>query len=387
MAVYRACDLARDLMRSGCQVRVCLTDAASQFVTPVLFEALTGSPCLEGVFDEVKRGSMAHIEWAREADLLLVAPATANTICQLAGGIAHDMLTTIALATTAPWVVAPAMNPQMYVSDPVREALAVLRARAVAVVEPEEGEVACGEQGQGKLATNARIIEVAQSVLTRSGLLAGRTVLLTMGPTRERMDDVRFLTNRSSGKMGAALARAATAMGARVIVVTGPTNEPLPLTAEVRRVESAQEMLEACLEVASEADVIIGAAAVSDYRPKEIAAGKLRRSDEALELRLVPNPDIIAALAQANPRAVTIGFAAEPDEGTAVARRKLEVKGLSAICANAIGGSEPAFEGESNDITWIPRDGEPERSGRMSKLLCAFWILERVARKTGTARG
>lgn len=371
-------------MRSGCRVRVCLTDAASRFVTPALFEALTGSPCLQGVFDEVMRGAMTHIEWAREADLMLVAPATANTICKLAGGIADDMLTTIALATTAPWVIAPAMNPQMYASDPVREAMRVLKARAAAIVEPEEGEVACGEQGQGKLATNARIVAVVQAVLARRGMLAGRTLLLTMGPTRERIDDVRYLTNRSSGKMGAALARAATAMGARVMVVTGPTSEPLPPTADVRRVESAREMLVACQELAPSADCIVGAAAVSDFRPASAVEGKIRRTGEEIVLRLIANADIIAELAASHPEKTTIGFAAEPGMGIEAGRQKLESKALAAICVNDIAGPDSAFESDSNEITWIPREGEPERSGRLSKLECAYWVLERAARMLGS---
>jgi phosphopantothenoylcysteine decarboxylase/phosphopantothenate--cysteine ligase len=370
-------------MRSGCRVRVCLTDAASRFVTPALFEALTGSPCLQGAFDEVTRGAMTHIEWAREADLMLVAPATANTICKLASGTADDMLTTIALATTAPWVIAPAMNPQMYASDPVREALRVLKGRAAAIVEPEEGEVACGEQGQGKLAANARIVGVVRAVLARREMLSGRTLLLTMGPTRERIDDVRFLTNRSSGKMGAALARAATAMGARVMVVTGPTTEPLPPTADVRRVESAREMLAACQELAPSADVIVGAAAVSDFRPEAAMEGKIRRTGDEIVVRLVPNADIIAELASSYPEKTTIGFAAEPGGVIEVARQKLESKGLAAICVNDIAGPDSAFESDSNDVTWVPREGEPERSGRMSKLECAYWVLERAAGLVG----
>lgn len=380
VAAYRACDLARELMRRGCLVRVCLTDSAQRFVTPALFEALTGHPCLVDAFKEPERGRMAHIDWARQADCLVVAPATANVLDKLAFGIADDMLTTIALAFEGPLVVAPAMNPTMYASDPVQRALEILAARADEVVEPSVGDVACGESGQGKLAPIERITDSVMAQLGRARLLDGQTVLITSGPTQEPIDHVRYVTNRSSGKQGAALARAALRMGARVIVVSGPASHPLPIGAEVIGVRTAQEMLDAALRHAPTADWIVGAAAVADYRPAEQFSGKLRRADADTDLRLAPNPDVIAALAvAAKAGAKVVGFAAEPSDDLAVARAKLKSKGLVAIAANDVGRSDVGFEGDFNDLTLVTNEGDVRRSGRMSKLACAYWLFEALA--------
>jgi len=378
VAAYRAADLARELMRQGATVRVCLTDAAQRFVTPALFEALTGQPCLVDTFEEPERGRMAHIDWARWATVVVIAPATANTLAKLAFGMGDDMLTTLALATASPLVVAPAMNPQMYANDANRDALDRLAARAVAVVEPVDGDVACGEHGQGKLASIGQIVDAVLAVVGRSQLLKGKRVLITSGPTQEPIDAVRFVSNRSSGKMGAALARAALLMGAEVTVVTGPVRAALPLQAEVLRVRTAQEMLGAALGRAAEADVIVGAAAVADYRPAEPYAGKLRRSAEGTTLAMVPNPDVIAELAKAAPQASVIGFAAEPDAGLEIAREKLVRKGLRAIAVNDVSQPGIGFDAEQNALRLVTADGI-EESGVRSKLGCALWLLERVA--------
>ncbi len=380
VAAYRAADLARELMRAGYTVRVCLTDAAQNFVTPALFEALTGQPCLIDTFEEPESGRMAHIDWARSADAILIAPATANTIAKIARGIADDMLSTIAQATTAPLVVAPAMNPQMYASDATTAALQTLKARAAIVVEPAEGDVACGEHGQGKLASIAQIVEAVQTVTSRGQLLKGKKVLITSGPTREAIDDVRFLSNRSSGKMGAALARAALLMGAEVTVVTGPVSIPLPLQAQVLKVMSAQEMLEAAREQAKTADLIIGAAAIADYRPATKTPGKIRRSDANLTLDLVPNPDIIAELAKTS-RAILVGFAAEPSTDIQTAKKKMERKGLHAIAMNDVSNEAIGFETDDNELTLIFATGETKQSGKKSKLACALWLLEEVLKQ------
>ena len=378
VAAYRAADLARELMRNGYTVRVCLTDAATNFVSPALFEALTGQPTLQDTFEEPEAGRMAHIDWARQADLILIAPATANTINKLAAGIADDMLSTIAVATTKPLLIAPAMNPQMYANPATYAGLDTLRERGANVVEPDEGDVACGENGQGKLASIAAILQAAKEVAATTKALAGRKVLITSGPTREPIDSVRFLSNRSSGKMGAALAQAALLMGAEVTVVTGPTQTPLPLRANVIRIQTAQEMLAAALP--HDADFMIGAAAVADYRPANPSAGKIRRSDETLSLELIPNPDVIAELAAAHPTARTIGFAAEPGSDLEVARAKITRKGLYAIAANDISRQDAGFESTSNAITLITADGKVAESGTRSKLGCALWLLDRIAR-------
>lgn len=379
VAAYRAADVARDLMRAGFEVRVCLTDAASEFVGPALFEALTGHPCLESVFEEPEAGRMAHIDWARAADVLALVPATANTLAKIAHGVADDMLSTLALAYDGPVVAAPAMNPSMYAHEAVQAALAVLRDRGTQVVEPEDGDVACGENGQGKLASNARIVEAVIEAAHRSGALAGKTVLITSGPTREPIDDVRYLTNRSSGRMGAALARAAKQMGARVVVVTGPTAVALPAGIEVVRVETAEQMLAAALPHAAEADVIVGAAAVADYRPASPEAGKRRSGEGSWQLELVPNPDVVKALAAARKQgALAVGFAAEPDQGLEHARAKIATKGLDAIAVNDVSRADIGFDACRNELTLLFAGGRVEKSGLQSKFECARWLLETV---------
>ena len=381
VAAYRAADLARELMRHGFTVRVCLTTAAQHFVTAELFEALTGQACLVDVFEEPARGRMAHIDWARWANVVVVAPATSTTLSRLAFGIGEDMLTTLALATKAPLVIAPAMNPTMHASDPTQGALRILRGRAAVIVEPVEGDVACGENGQGKFASVGAIVEAVDAVTSRGQILEEKNVLITSGPTHEALDDVRILTNRSSGKMGAALGRAALLLGAKVAIVTGPSSAPLPMQAEVVRVKTALEMLAEVERLAPEADVIIGAAAVADYRPAERMPGKVRRSEKELTLKLVPNPDILAAaVAKAKPGATIIGFAAEPSDHADVARKKLAAKGLSAVAMNDISRTDAGFESDNNELTLLLADGSTLKSGHHSKLECALWLLESVCK-------
>ena len=370
IAAYRAADLARDLMRSGFDVRVCLTDGAQRFVSTSLFEALTGNPCLIDTFEEPEAGRMAHIDWARKADILLIAPATANTINRIAYGFADDMLTTLALAYDGPIVIAPAM----YANGNTQEALERLATQGAFIVEPVEGDVACGETGQGKLAANLRIAEAALEIQVRSTSLSGKRVLITSGPTREPIDTVRFLSNRSTGKMGSALARAALLMGAQVDVVTGPVTVPLPSKANVVRVETAAEMLEAASPLAPKADIVIGCAAVADYRPEVEFEGKLRRSGEPFSLNLVPNPDIIATLAGLT-KGITIGFAAEPSSDASYAVEKISRKGLNAIALNDVSRDDVGFGTDVNELRLVFADGRDESSGKRTKLACALWLL------------
>ena len=379
VAAYRACDLARELMRRGFEVRVCLTDAAQRFVSPALFEALTGQPCLLDTFEEPERGRMAHIDWARSASLLIIAPATASTIAKLANGVGDDMLTTLALAYEGPMLVAPAMNPSMYANASTRASMESLADRGAWFVEPTEGDVACGENGQGKLASIESICSEAEALSAHSRLLQGKTVLITSGPTQEPIDDVRFLSNRSSGRMGAALAHVCVFLGARVNVVSGPTSTRFPRSATVVNVRTALEMLESAEALASTADLIIGAAAVADYRPAEPVSGKLRRSESELTLRLVPNPDIIAALAKANPLAEVVAFAAEPSADLEIARAKIKRKGVHAIAVNDVSRTDIGFESATNELTLLFADGREARSGKGSKLACARWLLEQLA--------
>lgn len=377
VASYRAADLARDLIRAGFTVRACLTNAAEKFVTPILFETLTGQPCLVGTFEEPVPGRMAHLDWAREADILLIAPASANTLNKIANGIADDMLSTIALAYEGRMILAPAMNPSMYAHPETQASLQKLAARATVILHPTEGDVVVGEHGQGKLAQNAEIVSACVAVGSVSERLKGKKVLITSGPTQEPIDDVRFLSNRSSGKMGAALAQAALLMGAEVKVVAGPGTAVYPRNATQIKVRTAQEMIEAALEEVKTADLIIGAAAVADYRPESTVSGKIRRTTEPIELKLQPNPDIIAELAKTGKK--TVGFAAEPSGDIEVAKEKLARKGLFAIAHNDVSNREIGFESDLNQITLITEEGGAMTSPLQSKLQVALWLLENLA--------
>ena len=380
VAAYRACDLARELMRAGHTVRACLTDAASQFVSSALFEALTGQPCLSDVFEEPERGRMAHIDWARSADLILIAPATANTINKIANGIGEDMLTTIALASTAPILIAPAMNPTMYQDDSVQASLKTLDAQGVCVIEPSSGDVACGENGQGKLASTTQIFDAAQSILSRRSSLAGKTVLITSGPTQEPIDDVRYITNRSSGKMGAALAKAAHWAGAKVTFISGPTSIPLPTFATSTRVRTTQEMHDAATSAVKNADIVFAAAAVADYRPAQKIEGKIRRTEGNLNLELTPNPDVIKAIVDAKPDVFAIAFAAEPDDRFDTAIAKMKRKGVRGIAVNDVSRSDAGFEVDTNELTLLLDDGSQIHSGIRSKIGCAIWLIDEIAK-------
>ncbi len=378
IACYRACDLARDLMRAGFEVRTCLTQSASQFLSPVIFETLTGQPCVVDTFEEPVVGRMAHIDWAREADVVVIAPATANTINHLANGFTENMLTTLFMVSRAPKVIAPAMNPAMYDHETVQHSIKALLESGVIFVDPTEGDVACGEHGQGKLAPLSQIVDAAINAAKWSDALKGKKVLITSGPTRESIDDVRFLSNRSSGKMGRALAEAALQMGAEVTVISGPVSLNYPPKATVISVNSARDMLFAAQEPAKQSDIIIGAAAVADYHVANAVKGKLRRSDGIPKLELSPNPDIIAELIKhKKDGAIGVAFAAEPDEGLEVARAKLKEKGAWGIVVNNISRSEIGFESDDNEITLLT-ENLTESSGQLSKRQCARWLFEKI---------
>jgi len=330
---------------------------------------------------------MAHIDWAREASAVVIAPATANILNKLAHGFADDMLTTIVLAFEGPLVIAPAMNPSMYSSEVVQSSLQILRSRAASIVEPVEGDVACGESGQGKLASTQRIVDVVQSIATRSQVLRDEKVLITSGPTRESLDAVRFLSNRSSGKMGSALARAALLLGAEVTIVSGPVSVSYPSQAKVIFVESAVQMLEAATNYAKEADWILGAAAVSDFRGEQVSDEKLDRKSGSIDLRLIANPDVIAGLAKiAKTGAQVVGFAAELGTSIQKARTKLHEKALTAIAHNNVKEEGVGFDSEDNSLTLILADGDPQKSGKQSKLECALWLFESLHNRSSSSQ-
>lgn len=374
IAAYRAADLAREFMRAGYSVRVCLTDSAQKFVLPALFEGLTGNPCLVDTFEEPITGRMAHIDWARQCDAVVIAPATANTINKIAAGVGDDMLTTIALATDRPLFIAPAMNPNMYSHEATQAAIQALTDRGVEFIQPVEGDVACGENGQGKLASIAEIVGFVRDRLDAPALLAGKHLLITSGPTQEPIDDVRYLTNRSSGKMGSSLAAAALQMGATVTVVAGPQKAPLPKGANIIRVQTAEEMLAATKSVISP-DWVIGAAAVADYRPANRIKGKMRRESNEIALELVANPDVLAEIVKHHPNSLALAFAAEPDDNLEKATEKMKRKGVLGIAVNDVSNTAIGFDSDQNELTLLLQDGTRKQSGRQSKTACAKWLL------------
>ena len=389
IAAYKVIQVARDLTLLGATVDVVLTEAATRFVTPLTFEGVTGRRPLQDLFSA--EGAALHVRLAQEADAICVAPATADFLARSAGGRADDLLTTLLLATKAPVVVAPAMNDGMFAHAQTQANVAHLRDLGYLIVGPAEGRLAVGEgTGPGRMTDPQVIVEAVGRVLEPPSSLTGRSVLITAGPTREALDPVRFLGNRSSGKMGYALAQAAWRRGADVTVVTGPTALPMPDGVDAVPVESAQEMEEAVLARVEEADVVIYAAAVVDYRPEEQHSTKMKRErlGESLELRLVMNPDIASrANARMKPGGVAVGFALETDDLEENARRKLERKAFHLIVANRAGSPGSGFESDTNKV-WIFDDrGAALDLPQASKAVVASRILDVVEERLGGLRG
>ena len=360
IAAYKAAEIVRVLQDRGIRVQVIMTNAAQEFVRPLTFAALSGEKVITDLFGSGAEtpnidSAVEHISVAQSIDALLVVPATADLLGKFANGLANDFLTTLFLATTAPVVVAPAMNVNMWENAATQANLKTLRERGIRVVEPDSGYLACGMMGPGRLAANEAIVIAVLEALGAGQELAGETVVVTAGPTREPIDPVRYIGNRSSGKMGYAIAEAALRRGARVILVTGPTNLKPPSTAEVINVQTAHEMRDAVLTRAVEASIVIKAAAVADYRPKQAAGQKIKRQAGApLALDLEGTPDILAELGkQKNPKQILIGFAAETENVLENARKKLLTKSLDAIVANDVSQSGIGFDSERNAVTII----------------------------------
>jgi len=381
IAAYKSPDLVRRLGERGADVQVVMTAAAQQFVTPLTFQAVSGRAVRTDLWDTEAEAAMGHIELARWANLVLIAPATADFLARLAHGQADDLLTTLCLATDAPIAVAPAMNRLMWANAATQANIRVLRSRGIAVLEPGEGDQACGEVGPGRMPEPVAIADWVDELLASSQLLSGVRVLITAGPTREAIDPVRFISNRSSGKMGFAVAQAARAAGAQVTVVAGPVALDTP--AGVRRidVESAQEMFDAVHAEVDRADVFIGAAAVADYRPMQAARQKIKKTGEAMHLDLVRAPDILASVATRSRRPFVVGFAAETENVEAHAREKLVKKKLDLIAANVV-GEGLAFDCEDNAllVLWGDESRTLERAskGEIARQLVAL-IAERYA--------
>ncbi len=350
IAAFKAATLASDLVKRGYQVRVILSGGAARFVAPLTFEALTGQSVATDIWDEVPGSSrMGHLELARWADALIVAPASASAIATLALGLAGDQLGATALACRAPMIIAPAMETSMFCHPATQHNLELLRTRGATVVGPEQGRLASGEMGLGRMSEPEAILAVADRLLSPASDLAGRRVLVSAGPTFEAIDRVRFIGNRSSGKMGYAIAAEASARGAEVVLVSGPVALSSPAGAEVVWVESAAQMRDAILSRVAHMDAVVMAAAISDYRPANPIDGKIRRAG-GLSLDLVPTGDISAAAVRAAPHAVHIGFALEAEDLLNSARRKLEQKGVDLVVANAVSEEHNPFGAETNRV-------------------------------------
>jgi phosphopantothenoylcysteine decarboxylase/phosphopantothenate--cysteine ligase len=381
IAAYKAADLVRRLRDGGAEVQVVLTAGAARFVTPLTFQALSGRPVRVGLWDEAAEAAMGHIELARWADLVLIAPASADFLARLAAGLADDLLTTTCLATTAPLAVAPAMNQQMWAAAATQANICTLRSRSVRIWGPGIGSQACGETGAGRLLEPADIAARALAPTLSAGALTGRHVVITAGPTREPIDPVRFLSNRSSGKMGFAVAAAAQEAGARVTLVSGPVALQTPAGVERVNVETAAQMYSAVHAAIVDCDVYIGAAAVADYTPCTCADNKIKKTADTLDLHLEKSADILASVAALERRPFVVGFAAETTNVEAHAMAKLERKKLDLIAANEV-GAERAFDREDNALLLLWPGGRRELSLKSKTDLAREFIAFIASRLT-----
>ncbi|HVN44144.1 MAG TPA: bifunctional phosphopantothenoylcysteine decarboxylase/phosphopantothenate--cysteine ligase CoaBC [Steroidobacteraceae bacterium] len=385
IAAYKSPDLVRRLRERGAEVQVVMTAAAREFVTPTTFQAVSGRQVRSDLWDAAAEAAMGHIELARWADAVLIAPATADFLARLATGRADDLLSTLCLATAAPLAVAPAMNHLMWANAATQANIGTLAARGVQIYGPAAGDQACGETGEGRMLEPLDLVERLQSaLLPGQGALGGRRVLVTAGPTRERIDPVRFISNRSSGKMGFAVAQAAREAGASVVLVAGPVSLPSPAGVKRIDVESAAEMLAAVLQELPGTDLFISTAAVADYRPARAAEQKIKKHSETLELAMERTPDVLATVAARAERPFVVGFAAETESVEQNARTKLMKKNLDMIAANEV-GHDKAFDCEDNQLIVLTRAARHELA-RASKLTLARGLIALIAQELA-ARG
>lgn len=378
IAAYKAVELLRELVKRGAEIQVVMTEAATRFVAPLTFETLSRQPVLLDMFSLAYGSHIGHIEATRRADLFAVAPATAQTIARMALGLADDFLSCIFLASRCPVLVAPAMDSDMYQHAAVQENLTRLRQRGVHIVEPGHGELASGLVGPGRLADLPEIVEAIERLLAPIRDLAAEVVLVTAGPTREPLDPVRYLSNRSSGKMGYAIAEAAAARGAKVILVSGPTALTPPHGVDVIPVETAQQMYDAVLAKLPAITVVIKAAAVADYRPKQVAGRKIKKDERVPEVTLESTPDILAEVGKRKERRILVGFAAETEDLVANARKKLQRKHLDLMVANDVGQPGAGFDSDTNIVRILDARGGVEELPLQAKRSVADRILDRV---------
>jgi len=379
IAAYKCAELVRRLKDAGCEVKVVMTESAKHFITPLTMQAVSGETVSDSLLDPSAEASMGHIEFAKWADLILVAPATCNIIAKMAAGIADDLLTTLLLATPAKVAVAPAMNQQMYAHAATQANLATLKARNVLLWGPGKGEQACGDIGAGRMLEPHELVALC-TAKEQPQLLAGKTITITAGPTREPLDPVRFISNHSSGKMGYALAEAALQFGAKVNLISGPVTIKAPTGVNLINIESAEELLTESLTYAPQSDAFIGCAAVADYRAANIATQKMKKQGDELTLTLTKNPDVIAAIANLTQnRPYTVGFAAETQNVESYAKGKLKNKNLDMICANDVSKSGLGFNSDHNALTLYWHNEQLELP-TTSKIEIARKVIEQLAK-------
>jgi phosphopantothenoylcysteine decarboxylase / phosphopantothenate---cysteine ligase len=380
IAVYKAAALTSRLTQAGAIVKVIMTDSAKEFVTPLTFQALSRNDVFDDTFDEKDSRVIAHIDLADWADLVIVAPATANIIAKLANGLADNMLTTTLLATTAPVWIAPAMNVHMYDHPAVQKNISTLASFGYRFIEPSEGFLACGYVGKGRLEEPERILEILTSYFTTSENLKGKKVLVTAGPTREKLDPVRFLSNHSTGKMGYAIAEEAAMAGAEVILISGPTNLPVPMNVRFINIETAQEMYDQVIGLYETTDIVIKTAAVADYRPKRILTHKMKKQPGDLSIEMERTIDILGTLGELKTHQRLIGFAAETENVEEYAKKKLHTKNLDMIIANNLTEDGAGFASDTNIVTMYKNDGTSTKLPILSKKEVAKRIIEEASK-------
>lgn len=384
IAVYKAADLTSKLVQSGFNVKIIMSDSAVKFVTPLTFQALARNEVYTDTFIENNPEVIAHIDVADWADLILIAPATANMIGKLANGIANDMITTTLLAATAPVWIAPAMNVHMYGHPIVKRNIETLSQIGYQFIEPSEGYLACGYIGKGRLEEPVKIVEMVKDHFFAQRLFKGRTFLITAGPTKEKVDPVRYFTNRSSGKMGYALAEQAALMGAKVVLVSGTDSLPAPKGVKVVHVESAADMFDSVMAYANESDVIIKSAAVADYRPKQVHDSKMKKQPGNMVIELERTKDILFELGQKKTNQFLVGFAAETDNMEGYAKGKLVKKNADMIVANNVAAEGAGFAGDTNIVTIFHKDKSSVQLPLLSKQETARRILKEISEKLGS---
>ncbi len=383
ISIYKACEIVRGLQKRACEVQVIMTENAARLVSPLLFSALTARRVLVDLFGEEGSEEIGHVELAKEANLLLVAPATANIIGKFASGVADDFLSTFYLAARCPVLVAPAMNEAMYLHRQTQLNMKKLKSQGIRFVEPEKGYLACQEEGWGRLAPVERIISEALKLINRSQSLEGKTILVTAGPTREYLDPVRFLSNPSSGKMGFELAGEALRRGAEVILISGPTHITPPPGVRMEWVQTAEEMEKAVERNLHRADIVIMAAAVSDFKFSNPSSKKIKKRQMSRSIHLVETPDILKKIGQRKGEKILVGFAAETENMEENALKKLKEKHLDLVVANDVSKKDIGFGSDYNQVKLVFSDGKVVRSGKKSKFEISQMILDKIEKKVG----